>query len=1169
MFGRSSSTASAPAVGLPAGGQTGDGWDVGRELYDAAPARKLAALGDIAARVPLGKAVEGAFEPVVRGCLASCTVPEVRAAAYRALRSMGVAQGWAAVAPHMASDFQDARPKSEKVRVAALRTLNAIPAAEVEEALEQGGAGLLAAVECETSSGVRRAAIEACGFLLLHQLPPEAAARSSQRQRLADIWTAILEKLFDKSSNVCLASVQIVRSLFLKAQAGDGVWLPLASFVRASLQPRLALLLNRLCSLGVRHRASCIVPLLYLVVPVDAQSTSRESKQLNGLTEANMELAREVVTQHFLPQLQSQTVGVVHEVAQAVLRIGRLMGWRGVEAAVWARASCSALLRVACCQDSDVLETCAVEVSESLHRVGRQYELPYALELLRVVRRLPQPELRLDVMMRLLRVIFERALVQPPDEPSVVRLLLEDPWLRGVMNGEGSTSAPCFREEVVLSSIEAMLLLAQTTDCIRFRGSGGSAAPDDAWLEPALALAETLSDCLWWRCDAGGNDSSGAGDPPARVGAQLACLRLVAKLCHVHHRVQRAVIHDGVPHRRLQLLLEKLKEGCCNSDSPQQRQIAAEPIRLRLLWVLAQHLSLRDERETTVEAAGLSEDSLLGLVRHRLLRVDQERRYIRWLESAATRGVVGSDGATESAVGVTAELGETALALRCLHFVGLRSLSHARLCIQVIDEFEDSGRSSSLAALQTDSIRRQLTFALTHPEGYDWLLGVNQPHLHARPMANITHSSRLDAAFFPDVDALERGPSEIDALYDGLLQSAVTSWQGVPTSLETLQNQLDTAADHSATDNGATDTADENEQTMATMVVSGGSDPLYVEAGQSCVADSSGTTLRVHIRAWNRTESSVTCCRLVADASSGLQYLGDDPLSSDAAMPRAGAEQQSEAMSAVPARAIRLIPELPPGECFRCSLPYSMKAFARHQIRLRFALAEPPADVRPQPRRDHLAITCAPVYVPLWHQLRPAAVDFASYLQQWARLPCVYVCMGWLADGATLETLAEAIAAKPFRVVATRRSSTDPAQCQLAAHAITRLGDAVQCGITAVNMSDDSVQTADLQRVHTPTSRATLSSVGMRLEIRCEAASVLRTLTTPATALHGFLTELTAGQFKVQRDDEGDPQECRGGLLRSSALSDLPHSAVPFRPVPEGGSAHDLLARWRELKEAT
>ena len=44
--------------------------------------------------------------------------------------------------------------------------------------------------------------------------------------------------------------------------------------------------------------------------------------------------------------------------------------------------------------------------------------------------------------------------------------------------------------------------------------------------------------------------------------AQLSFLRLLAKLCHYYQQQLRPdVIHDGVLHRRLQLLLERLKEG--------------------------------------------------------------------------------------------------------------------------------------------------------------------------------------------------------------------------------------------------------------------------------------------------------------------------------------------------------------------------------------------------------------------------------------------------------------------------------------------------------------------------------------------------------------------------------------------------------------------------------
>lgn len=56
-------------------------------------------------------------------------------------------------------------------------------------------------------------------------------------------------------------------------------------------------------------------------------------------------------------------------------------------------------------------------------------------------------------------------------------------------------------------------------------------------------------------------------------------------------------------------------------------------------------------------------------------------------------------------------------------------------------------------------------------------------------------------------------------------------------------------------------------------------------------------------------------------------------------------------------------------------------------------------------------------------------------------------------------------------------------------------------------------------------------SVGLRLELRCESLAVLQAITTPATALQSFLTELTGGQFSSVRDVEGDPTSCCGQLL--------------------------------------
>jgi hypothetical protein len=66
------------------------------------------------------------------------------------------------------------------------------------------------------------------------------------------------------------------------------------------------------------------------------------------------------------------------------------------------------------------------------------------------------------------------------------------------------------------------------------------------------------------------------------------------------------VIHDGVPSRPLQDLLGLMRDGLMGEltpggsggSTPYDITTAAE-VRLRLLWLLAQHVSLREEAESS------------------------------------------------------------------------------------------------------------------------------------------------------------------------------------------------------------------------------------------------------------------------------------------------------------------------------------------------------------------------------------------------------------------------------------------------------------------------------------------------------------------------------------------------------------------------------------------
>jgi hypothetical protein len=250
--------------------------------------------------------------------------------------------------------------------------------------------------------------------------------------------------------------------------------------------------------------------------------------------------------------------------------------------------------------------------------------------------------------------------------------------------------ANLFREELLMCAVEAALRSSRQPDCILFEGSGGQ-LPADAWAGPALALAEACFGCLQWCC---AGDAS--GQHGHRIVAQNLYLRLVAKLCHSFHKLRAAVVHDGVPHEGLQQLLLRMQEGYGSGA------ISLESLRARVLWLLAQHLSLRDERERRLQpdAELPAPETLLGQIQQRLLRANRERRYVHWLESSAERGLAGTEGARLAAPSLHDEVGDAVLALHCLQIAGLRSLSHARLCLQVLAEVSGARHASPLTRLQ-------------------------------------------------------------------------------------------------------------------------------------------------------------------------------------------------------------------------------------------------------------------------------------------------------------------------------------------------------------------------------------------------------------------------------------------------------------------------------------
>jgi hypothetical protein len=259
----------------------------------------------------------------------------------------------------------------------------------------------------------------------------------------------------------------------------------------------------------------------------------------------------------------------------------------------------------------------------------------------------------------------------PAAEVSPVHLLFSEDWLRsllsatatqqqgddstedgggGASRGAAAAAAAArslqrrrFRSEAVAAAVECMLQLSRPQGSSQRARSHGRAAPrggggagalpaHDAWLGPGLELAQLLVECMYWdpapaparrRARNGGSGGGtepahGAGDDDddgalARAAddgtgaAQLAYLRLVAKLCHYYQpQLIPSVIHDGVPSRPLQDLLGLMRDGLMGEltaggsggSTPYDITTAAE-VRLRLLWLLAQHVSLREEAESS------------------------------------------------------------------------------------------------------------------------------------------------------------------------------------------------------------------------------------------------------------------------------------------------------------------------------------------------------------------------------------------------------------------------------------------------------------------------------------------------------------------------------------------------------------------------------------------
>eukprot|EP01052_Picozoa_sp_SAG31_P019344 SAG31_NODE_1405_length_8488_cov_2.786029_12_plen_487_part_00 len=461
-------------------------------------------------------------------------------------------------------------------------------------------------------------------------------------------------------------------------------WLPVATYVRSALIPQFEALLDRFVALDVRFRGVCILPLLFIAAPFDplrneAAAAADGMSKWFGISE-QWETARGVVSEYFLPLLTQPALEVAFEAATAVLAVARALhcgSGSGGGTGGWASKAVRALLRLgARGGEPDALGLALEEAAGGLELVGHHERIGLTVSFLMAARHLPDTKQRLQLICRALQLAVTWASTEPSESfgtsadeqsrndssssekligrtsrsrepelsrsPNVLRAVLEHPSLRIVLSGEGIEQAgpggltglggsTTFREEIVMAATTAVCRFANSNDRNSLRtqsttnvghNSNLEWAQSEAfgWVGPGIVVAECCAGCLLWRC--GSSNQGHSGKARVRVSAQQLYLELVALLCATCHPIRATIISDGVPQPRLQALLFSMKAQMGKSASISGLGVADAGIQIRVLWLLAQHLSLRDERESRLLPYSElpSPETLLGQIYRRLLR---------------------------------------------------------------------------------------------------------------------------------------------------------------------------------------------------------------------------------------------------------------------------------------------------------------------------------------------------------------------------------------------------------------------------------------------------------------------------------------------------------------------------------------------------------------------
>eukprot|EP00271_Cylindrocystis_brebissonii_P004677 TRINITY_DN1649_c0_g2_i1.p1 TRINITY_DN1649_c0_g2~~TRINITY_DN1649_c0_g2_i1.p1 ORF type:complete len:1215 (+),score=196.81 TRINITY_DN1649_c0_g2_i1:636-4280(+) len=830
--------------------------DVSRQLMALISALHLSAAGkDISSLVPT----------ICGEVIASTATSTCKKLAYDCVRSSRLtADEWDIVCAGMANDLRSIDPD---VTAASMLFVTALPSWRVVDFISDYRKAIDDCIVHEHPH-LRRTAVESMGCLLARDdVIAACSSTTSLLEKANKWWDMIARSTLDTSDLVSGAAFEAIGRLFSElstkrlSQLAVDKLLPSESSLAVRSQFVIAMIdnvwskrdlfMSRAALLPLDHLISAVYPLVFAARAVatgalddrtaltgNPNMTPTRARRSNITEDKDFVNAERIlgvsdIVSFLNPYLSSSlNPGLVYEVGIHVLSLAGVPGGKPE----WASGPITAFLTLWDRQEYSAGQEAIVRaVVSNLQLLDLHMQVGLFRHLLVMVRNLGVEADRMHALACICRTalcvdLFVRESARRGQKPipgTDIAALFEDPRIRDEFSAV--PFANLFREELLACLVETTFQLSQPMPASKAAMAAGSrvsgalamgAGYDSwSWTQSAIEVLETCRGCVRWDCE-------------GRTYALDCYLRLLVQLCLLYDTAGGVkTIQDGSTTeqvqaaQRLQTLQRQLLDNL--------QEVATPRMRVRLLWVLAEHLDLSG---TTP------------------LFADEPREPLNILVATMHRILFGGDlGAGPH----SNRLQDVQAILVCAQHLGSRNYRAAALLARELEDFRGSGLADTVNQQHIRFILSILAHIQKFPER-KWAARVGPtgeyPFTHHKTTVQYHESAaaqdrKLETVVKTAVDALWRpAMSELDVATRGAAGLGLT---GLPSPLTPVPSAV------------------------PTKILGGSSDPVVVEAFH--LSDASEHRITLHMKILNLTEVEVERADVQVGLRGALRFMDGAP----------------------------------------------------------------------------------------------------------------------------------------------------------------------------------------------------------------------------------------------------------------------------------------------------